>query len=108
MTKKGRPILGREARSERVLICIEPSLRADLAALAVESRRSMSDYCRYVLEEHAKLVREEDGIPEPEPMPEPPPVPTPVVAKEDAEYNFKCSICFKSFQDCDCAENGYR
>ncbi len=57
-----RPTKGPSARSARILVCVEPGLRDEISALAEESRRSMSDYVHYVLEQHFWAVREEEGL----------------------------------------------
>lgn len=68
--------------------------------MAGETRRSLSDYCRYVLEQHVLAVKEEfevkeEGAAEAKPQPK-------------TEPDFFCSICYKSFENCDCASNGIR
>ena len=56
-----RPRKGIQVRAAKILICIEPELKEELEELARESRRSLSDYCRYVLEQHFWAARDEDG-----------------------------------------------
>ena len=41
---------------------MEPGLKEQLEALADESKRSVSDYCRYVLEQHFLMVKREQGL----------------------------------------------
>lgn len=59
---RGRPPKGPNARSARILVCVEPGLREELVSMAEDSRRSISDYCHYVLEQHFWAVREEEGL----------------------------------------------
>jgi len=109
VAKKGRPRLGGDKRAERILVCLEASLRTDIEGLAKESRRSLSDYCRYVLEQHVLAVKEEE--------PEEPVTYDPIEESEmeemkapepEEEEEFKCGICYRSFDGCECAANGYR
>lgn len=105
MSKKGRPTLGKEPRSERVLICVESSLRTSLEDLAAESRRSLSDYCRYVLEHHVDAVQEDVDIVDAEIVevaPEPPPAPVVDTKEEDKRPMPRCGTCRKDFVNCEC------
>jgi len=54
--------MGARVRSTVVAVCMEPGLKEQLEALADESKRSVSDYCRYVLEQHFLMVKREQGL----------------------------------------------
>ena len=58
---RGRPPKGSENRSKTIGICIEENLKTELEEHARGTRRSLSDYCRYVLEQHIWLMREQEG-----------------------------------------------
>jgi hypothetical protein len=102
--KKGRPRLGGEARTERILVCLEPSLRGEIESLAEESRRSLSDYCRYVLEQHVLVVKEEAGLVEEVPIEAAPAEKhSEEPAKEPTEDSLPtCGACKESFANCNC------
>ncbi len=106
MGKTGRPRLGGEARTERILVCVEPSLRTGIEDLAEESRRSLSDYCRYVLEQHVIVVKEEEATEEPieEVVETTPPAPSasPESESESDPELPRCPDCGDRFNDCNC------
>ena len=59
--RTGRP-KKQNPKSAKLVISIEPQLKSEIEILARESRRSLSDYCRYVLEEHFWAVSEAEGL----------------------------------------------
>jgi hypothetical protein len=63
MSQRGRPLKGKESRDAKIVICIEDVLKKGLGDLALESRRSLSDYCHYVLEQHLWAVQQETSQP---------------------------------------------
>lgn len=101
MAKAGRPPLSGEARKGRLLVCLEPWLRTEIEGLAEESRRSLSDYCRYVLEQHVLAVREEEDETTEELTVDEAIEKNETVEIEDPEIP-RCGDCHKSFQDCEC------
>ena len=58
--KRGRPPKGKNKRDAKVVICLETGLKEELQHLASDCRRSLSDYCHYVLEQHFAAVQEEE------------------------------------------------
>lgn len=61
MAGPGRPRKGKNCRSAKIVICLEPGLKEQLEELADEARRSISDYCRYVLAQHFWAVKQQEG-----------------------------------------------
>lgn len=59
--RKGRPLKGKESRDAKIVICIEEHLKDALGEMALDSRRSLSDYCHYVLEQHYWAVKQEEN-----------------------------------------------
>lgn len=61
MGQRGRPLKGKESRDAKIVICIENQLKDALGQLATDSRRTLSDYCHYVLEQHVLYIAGEAG-----------------------------------------------
>ena len=53
-----RKPIGTHPRDGRIIICIEVETKDQLKELALDSNRSLSDYCHFVLTEHVKLAKD--------------------------------------------------
>lgn len=60
MGQRGRPLKGKDSRDAKIVICIENRLKDALGQLAIDSRRTLSDYCHYVLEQHHQLAVQQE------------------------------------------------